>query len=112
MNNALRHTPAKGKVNVRAGREPDALKVFVSDTGRGIPAEALETIFEKFVQVKEANEMTPGSVGLGLAIAKEVVEAHGGKIGVSSKVGQGSTFYFTIPLGQDGNGEAPDFEIT
>jgi signal transduction histidine kinase len=58
----------------------------------------VEVIFDKFVQVKQATESTPGSVGLGLAIAKEVVEAHGGKIWVESAVGQGSTFYFTIPL--------------
>jgi len=99
VNNALRYTPAKGKVSICAQQEKEALKVFVSDTGRGIPAEALATIFEKFVQVKDSNESTPGSVGLGLAIAKEVVEAHGGRIGVSSEVGKGSTFYFTIPLG-------------
>ncbi len=110
VNNALRYTPPRGKVNIRAEQENGALKVFVSDTGRGIPAEALETIFEKFVQVKDANETTPGSVGLGLAIAKEVVEAHGGKIGVTSTVGSGSTFFFTIPLGQNsiGHGDAPD----
>jgi signal transduction histidine kinase len=105
VNNALRYTPAKGKVHIRAEQEKDALKVFVSDTGRGIPAEALETIFEKFVQVKNPNESTPGSVGLGLAIAKEVVEAHGGRIEVTSQVSKGSTFYFTIPLWQ--NGEEP-----
>lgn len=102
VNNALRYTPARGKVTISAEQSGEALKVYVADTGRGISAEALETIFEKFVQVKDAQEMTPGSVGLGLAIAKEVVEAHGGRIGVTSEVGKGSTFYFTIPLGQNG----------
>ncbi|MGH7496028.1 MAG: ATP-binding protein [bacterium] len=108
VNNALRYTPAKGKVVIRAEQEREALKICVSDTGRGIPVEALETIFEKFVQVKHPNESTPGSVGLGLAIAKEVVEAHGGRIGVTSQVGKGSTFYFTIPLRQNGNSVEPE----
>ncbi|MDZ7291980.1 MAG: ATP-binding protein [candidate division KSB1 bacterium] len=98
VNNALRHTPAGGKVMITAGREDGLVRVSVQDTGRGIPAEALESIFEKFVQVKEPTESTPGSVGLGLAIAKEVVEAHGGKIQVTSEVGKGSTFSFTIPI--------------
>ncbi|MGB2868830.1 MAG: ATP-binding protein [Bacteroidota bacterium] len=98
VSNALRFTDSGGKVTIRADRESSAVRVSVTDTGRGIPQEAHETIFEKFVQVKEASETTPGSVGLGLAIAREVVEAHGGKIWVDSKPGKGSTFFFTIPL--------------
>jgi NtrC-family two-component system sensor histidine kinase KinB len=70
----------------------------VTDTGRGIPQEAQGTIFEKFVQVKASTETTPGSVGLGLSIAREVVEAHGGRIWVESTVGRGSTFTFTLPI--------------
>lgn len=104
VSNALRYTPAQGQVAITARREPDAVLIEVADTGRGIPAEALDTIFDKFVQVKDAKESTPGSVGLGLAIAREVVEGHGGKIGVTSAIGKGSTFYFTLPLTQDGNG--------
>ena len=71
----------------------------VTDTGHGIPTEHLQTVFDKFVQVKSPTETTPGSVGLGLAIAREVVEAHGGRIWVKSHVGVGSTFFFTIPTG-------------
>lgn len=100
VSNALRYTPAKGKVTISAGRENGMIQISVADSGRGIPAEALETIFEKFVQVRQSTESTPGSVGLGLAIAKEVVEAHGGKIWVTSEMGKGSTFMFTIPLEQ------------
>lgn len=98
VSNALRYTPEHGHVTIKAMREDHVLKISVADSGRGIPIEALETIFEKFVQVKEATDSTPGSVGLGLAIAREVVEAHGGKIWVESEVGKGSIFSFTIPL--------------
>jgi len=98
VNNALRYTPEHGHVTIAAEQMNGDICVHVADTGRGIPQEALETIFEKFVQVKKATESTPGSVGLGLAITKEVVEAHGGKIWVDSQVGKGSTFTFTIPV--------------
>jgi PAS domain S-box-containing protein len=98
VSNALRYTPAKGKVTISAERENGMVQVSVADSGRGIPSEALESIFEKFVQVKQPADATPGSVGLGLAIAREVVEAHGGEIWVKSEVGKGSTFAFTIPL--------------
>ncbi len=98
VNNALRYTPEHGKVTIAAEQMNGDICVHVADTGRGIPQEALETIFEKFVQVKKATESTPGSVGLGLAITKEVVEAHGGKIWVDSELGKGSTFTFTIPV--------------
>jgi signal transduction histidine kinase len=54
-------------------------------------------VFDKFVQLKSSTETTPGSVGLGLAIAREVVEAHGGRIWIESTVGVGSTFFFTLP---------------
>jgi PAS domain S-box-containing protein len=98
VSNALRYTPAGGKVTIGATSENGMIQISVEDSGRGIPAEALESIFEKFVQVKQPADSTPGSVGLGLAIAKEVVEAHGGKIWVASEMGKGSMFAFTIPL--------------
>lgn len=101
VSNALRYTPAGGKVTITAGRENGLIQVSVADSGRGIPPEKMESIFDKFVQVRQATESTPGSVGLGLAIAKEVVEAHGGRIWVTSEMGKGSTFVFTIPLARD-----------
>jgi NtrC-family two-component system sensor histidine kinase KinB len=97
VSNALRYTPADGVVTIHSDIAGDSVRVSVSDSGRGIPADAIEVIFDKFVQVKRSTDATPGSVGLGLAIAKEVVEAHGGKIWVESSMGQGSTFFFTIP---------------
>ncbi|HPG83903.1 MAG TPA: ATP-binding protein [bacterium] len=98
LSNALRHTPRGGEVCISATAGTEELRVAVADTGAGIPAEARETIFEKFVQVRKESETTPGSVGLGLAIARQVVQAHGGRIWVESEPGRGSTFYFTLPL--------------
>lgn len=98
VNNALRYTAANGLVDITAEQIADEVHVRVRDTGRGIPQEALSMIFEKFVQVKAATDTMPGSVGLGLAIARQVVEDHGGRIWVVSEVGIGSTFTFTLPL--------------
>jgi NtrC-family two-component system sensor histidine kinase KinB len=98
VNNALRYTSSGGRVRIVATHQTGHLRVAVEDTGKGIPADQLEHIFEKFVQVQEGSELSPGSVGLGLAIARGVVEAHGGVIGVESEVGRGTTFTFTIPL--------------
>jgi NtrC-family two-component system sensor histidine kinase KinB len=98
LNNALRHTDTGGNVRLKAEQEDNRILVSVSDTGHGIPIEHQKTIFDKFIQLKSSTETTPGSVGLGLAIAREVVEAHGGQIWVESKVGVGSTFFFTLPV--------------
>jgi NtrC-family two-component system sensor histidine kinase KinB len=98
LSNALRHTTPGGSVVFTAERGESELLISIADTGEGIPKEYQDTIFEKFVQVKGVSQTTPGSVGLGLAIAREVVEEHGGKIWVQSTVGVGSTFSFTIPL--------------
>jgi signal transduction histidine kinase len=97
VSNALRYTPADGTVTIHSDLLSDSVRVSVKDSGRGIPPDAVEVIFDKFVQIKQSTDAMPGSVGLGLAIAKEVVEAHGGKIWVESSVGWGSTFFFTIP---------------
>ncbi len=96
--NALKHTEPGGIVTVRACAEGDALHIDVEDTGHGIAPENIDKIFDKFVQVKHTSDQTPGSVGLGLAIAKEIVELYGGKIWVASTIGKGSTFSFTLPL--------------
>jgi NtrC-family two-component system sensor histidine kinase KinB len=95
--NALKHTEPGGTVTVRAREDDGALLVSVCDTGHGIPPEYLGSIFDRFVQVKHASESTPGSVGLGLAIAKEIVEAYGGSIWAESEPGRGSSFHFRIP---------------
>jgi signal transduction histidine kinase len=98
VTNALKYTTAGGSVAVRARRESDGLLVEVEDTGVGIAQEHLESVFDKFMQVKRGSDATPGSVGLGLAIAKEIVEMYGGRIWVASTEGKGSTFAFQLPL--------------
>lgn len=92
--NALRYTK-HGEIRVSAERRDGSIAVSVSDTGQGIPAEYLPHIFDKFVQVPGA---ATGGAGLGLAISKAIVEAHGGQISVQSEAGRGTTFTFTLPV--------------
>jgi signal transduction histidine kinase len=99
VSNAVKYTLAGGLVAVRAWSENDQIKVEVSDTGIGIPEEALPRIFNEFYRAKNAKAMEMEGTGLGLAIAKDVVEQHGGQISVESTVGEGSTFYVTLPKG-------------
>jgi signal transduction histidine kinase len=99
VSNAVKYTPAGGSVAVKAWSENDQIKVEVSDTGIGIPEEALPRIFEEFYRAKNAKAMEMEGTGLGLAIAKDVVEQHGGQISVESAEGKGSTFYVTLPKG-------------
>lgn len=102
--NALRFTPADGSVRVGVGRSADgSARVEVRDTGPGIPAEFHERIFEKFGQVAGTKDQMKRSTGLGLTFCKLAVEAHGGRIGVASQVGEGSTFWFELP----GQGAGP-----
>jgi signal transduction histidine kinase len=101
--NALKHTESGGTVTVRARQEGMSVVIEVMDTGHGIPEEHLQDIFDKFVQVKRAADATPGSVGLGLAIAKEIVEMYGGRIWAESEEGRGSRFAFRLPLQQKDN---------
>ncbi len=94
VSNAIRHTPEGGRVTLRAGAGEAAVRMEVEDTGEGVAPEFQERIFEKFFQVPGAKV---GGSGLGLTIAREIVVAHGGKIGIESTVGRGSTFWFTLP---------------
>ncbi len=105
VTNALKYTGTGGTVTVRVREEDNALRIDVADTGQGISQENLGKIFDKFVQVKHSSDTTPGSVGLGLAIAKEIVELYGGKIWATSAPGKGSTFSFVLPLPQHHIGE-------
>jgi signal transduction histidine kinase len=98
VTNALQHTPAGGRVTVAAGAVTDAVRFTVSDTGRGIPAEHLPRVFERFHRVDPSRTRATGGAGLGLAIVRRLVEAHGGTVAVESVEGRGSTFSFTLPL--------------
>ena len=98
LHNAIKFTPAHGRITVRARQDGDVIAIQVQDTGIGIPSNALLRIFERFYKVDHARAQGEAhSTGLGLAIAKHIVEAHGGKIWAESVEGKGSTFYFTLP---------------
>ncbi|MNX65636.1 Alkaline phosphatase synthesis sensor protein PhoR [compost metagenome] len=94
--NAINHTGAGTLIRVKAQRTADHLRCEVVDTGPGIPEEALPKLFQRFIRLEQAGGR---GVGLGLFIAKAIVEAHGGELGVESELGHGSTFWFTLPLG-------------
>jgi signal transduction histidine kinase len=96
--NAITHTPSGGKVVVSAGRKDQGVEVSVTDNGEGIPAEDLPNMFERFYRVDKSRSRPGGGSGLGLTIAKRMVEAHGGTIAVQSDLGKGSRFSFTIPI--------------
>ena len=104
VGNAIKFTPSGGRVSIRAERAmglPGRVRVAVSDTGPGIPPDQLPHIFGRFWQ---ANKGDRRGIGLGLAIAKGIVEAHGGRLEVESRVGEGATFSFTLP--EAGGGSA------
>lgn len=94
VGNGVKHTPSGGEVEVRVAREGTHVRFEVRDTGEGIAPEQQGRIFEKFYRAPGA---PVGGAGLGLSIAKEIVQAHGGELGVVSAPGRGSTFWFTLP---------------
>ncbi|MCK9603379.1 MAG: ATP-binding protein [Candidatus Omnitrophica bacterium] len=97
IGNAIKFTPPKGKISISVRKAGKNIEVDTSDTGCGIPEEARESIFEEFYRVENAiNEEVKGT-GLGLALVKNIIEAHKGKIWVTSKIGAGSTFSFVLP---------------
>jgi signal transduction histidine kinase len=95
--NALRHTPGGGRIQLTAAPN-GTMRISVSDTGEGIAAEDIAHVFERFYRADPSRERSQGSTGLGLAICKAWVEAMGGEIAVESAAGQGSRFWFTLPL--------------
>jgi two-component system, OmpR family, phosphate regulon sensor histidine kinase PhoR len=96
IHNAVKFTSPGGEVVLSAQTESDFVRFSVGDTGAGIPGDDLERIFERFYKADRAR--SGGGTGLGLSISRHLVEAHGGKIWAESAEGQGSTFYFTIPI--------------
>jgi signal transduction histidine kinase len=97
LSNAIKFTPEGGRIEVAAVPKDGSVEVSVSDTGVGIAPEDQEAVFEEFRQVGTAEKKVEGT-GLGLALSRKFVELHGGRIGVKSQVGAGSTFTFTLPL--------------
>lgn len=110
LNNAIKYTPEHGKVTVTARQKHpkvantsvcigNYVKISVTDTGIGIPKELLDRIFDKFYQVNSSlSKEKKGGIGLGMAISRGIVQAHGGNIYCTSKIGEGSTFSFTLPI--------------
>jgi two-component system phosphate regulon sensor histidine kinase PhoR len=98
LDNALRHTPPGGSIDVELAAVGGEAVLRVVDTGDGIPTRDLERVFERFYRVDEARSRATGGTGLGLAIVKHVVESHGGGVGVESELGVGSTFTVRLPL--------------
>ncbi len=98
LENAIAHTERGGSVTVAAREQEDKIYISIADTGEGIPSEDLPLVFERFYRVDKSRTRATGGSGLGLTIAKRLVEAHGGTIEVTSQPGRGSTFTFAIPL--------------
>jgi len=97
LDNAIKFNRKGGKVEISAYREDGMVKVCIIDTGIGIAKEKMCKLFDKMYQVDSETTRKFGGIGIGLSIAKYIVEAHGGSIGVESKTGEGSKFYFTLP---------------
>jgi PAS domain S-box-containing protein len=98
LGNAIKFSPRWSTITVTVALKSGGALISVADTGRGIPTDRLETIFERFRQVDSSDAREKGGSGLGLAIARSIVEHHGGKMSVESEIDQGSTFHFTLPL--------------
>jgi len=96
--NALQHTPPDGTVTIEAVRWGNELSIAVTDTGQGIPIEALPRVFERFFRADTARQSSTGGSGLGLAIVRAMIEAHGGRVWAENVPGAGARFIFTLPL--------------
>ncbi len=97
IDNAVKYTPEGGQITISCEDKRSLLQVNVADSGVGIPLEDIPRVFERFYRVEKARSRDSGGTGLGLSIVKHLVQAHQGDVFVSSQVGQGSTFSFTIP---------------
>jgi signal transduction histidine kinase len=97
VNNAVKYAPASEEIAIQVQEQDDHVKVSVTNKGQGIPAEDLPHLFERYYQVSKGENHASG-LGLGLYIAAEIIKKHNGEIGVDSTVGEGSTFWFTLPL--------------
>jgi two-component system, OmpR family, sensor histidine kinase BaeS len=98
LDNALRYTPEHGTVCIRLESTQNTARVIVSDSGRGLPPESLEHVFDRFYRVDESRNRSSGGSGLGLAIARTILELHGGKISVKNRLEGGAEFICALPV--------------
>ncbi|HET8671740.1 MAG TPA: ATP-binding protein, partial [Candidatus Saccharimonadales bacterium] len=98
VENAAKYSPADSRIVLQAVAEDGELTISVSDEGQGVAPDERERIFDKFYRGNRLSEYQSGGTGMGLAIARGIIEAHGGRIWVESTPGQGSTFAFTMPV--------------
>ncbi|HVR27520.1 MAG TPA: ATP-binding protein, partial [Candidatus Polarisedimenticolia bacterium] len=98
ISNALAHTPPGKSVVLGASAESAAVRIEVSDTGVGIPPEALPRVFDRFFRVDPSRSQTSGESGLGLAIVQSIMQLHGGNVEIASKVGQGTQVTLRVPM--------------
>lgn len=105
ISNALKYSPEGGKVRFNMTVEEGFLLIQISDEGMGIPKENVDRIFDRFYRVDRARSREMGGTGLGLAISKEMINAHGGVIWAESKLGKGTSIFFTLPFEEDDGGE-------
>ncbi len=96
-NNAIKYSPGGGEITITGRVDEDKVTISVADQGVGIPKEHLPKVFDRFHRVDNRDTREVGGTGIGLYLVKHLVEAHGGKIWVESKVGKGTTFFFTLP---------------
>ena len=101
LSNAIRHTPAGGQVTMRVGRSGEQVTIQVADTGSGIAPEDLPHVFDRFYRGDKSRSRRGGGAGLGLAITRQLVTAHGGQIEVASTPGLGTTFTITLPAAME-----------
>lgn len=99
VDNAVRYTPRGGEVTINLERKEEEIEFSITDTGIGIPQDQQKRVFSKFFRGANAVRMETEGTGLGLFITKNIIEAHGGEVWFKSEKGEGSTFYFTLPIG-------------
>lgn len=107
LSNAIKFSPDGGEIKVGLAVEDERIKVSITDHGLGIPDDVKDKLFTKFYRIDNDDRRKIGGTGLGLAICKEIIRAHSGEIGVESKYGEGSTFYFSLPYAETSTEDEP-----
>ncbi|MBP1729056.1 MAG: multi-sensor hybrid histidine kinase, partial [Deltaproteobacteria bacterium] len=106
LSNSIKYSPEGSKIVLDARREDTCVTLWVQDAGMGIPSESVDRVFDMFYRVEGAARRQITGTGLGLALVKEIASAHNGQVWAESRLGQGSTFYISLPLVGNDTGEA------